>query len=81
MPLPPLNGSTGGFTSRIFGNPKVLVQRKDGKVEELTPGELRRRIDPNNDGDDWFTKMLEKAKDFFSSLLDRLNNSGNSLFR
>ena len=64
----------GPIISSIFKRPAVLVQRKDGRVEQLTPGELRQRgIDPNND-DDWLGKILEKVKDFFCDLWDQLNN-------
>lgn len=75
MPLPPINNSTGGFISPIFGNPKVVVQRKDGGTEELTRSELRRRLDPNND-DDLFTVVLEKVQDACQYLLDQLKSWG-----
>ncbi len=60
----------------IFGQPKVLVQGKDGKVHELTPSELRRKIDPNQDDD---RNLWEKIRDFFISLRDQLNGDKNLL--
>ena len=62
--LPPTSGKAFNIFPNIFRQPTVLVQRRDGTVEELTPSELKRKIDPNDDDRNWW----EKIKDFFSSL-------------
>ena len=73
MGLSPIGGAVGKIISNIFGDPGVLVRRKDGGVEQIPLSELKKRgIDPNNDGDDW----LEKVKDFFRNLWSQLNNGG-----
>ena len=71
MGLSPISGSIGKIISKIFGDPGVLVRRKDGGVEQVPLSELKKRgIGPNNGGDDW----LEKVKDFFCNLWDQLDS-------
>ena len=64
MRLPPLNG-IGSYVSRVFREPVVLVEEKNGKVRQISLSELKREIDPNqNDDKNWW----EKLKDFLNSL-------------
>ena len=68
--------SIGSIVSPIFGQPKVLVQRKNGRVEEVPLNELKKcGIDPNN-GDD---NLWEKLKDFLYDLWNKFSGGRNLL--
>lgn len=68
-PLLPINrGNISSMFGKIFKEPVVVVQRKDGRVVEIPKSELEKHgIDPNqNDDRSW----LEKLRDAIRSLFD-----------
>ena len=68
MRLPPLNG-LGNYASKVFREPAVLVEGKDGKVRQTTLSELKRQgLNPNqNDDKNWWEKLRDNVKDVLYS--------------
>ena len=70
--LPPINrGNISSMFGKIFKEPVVVVQRKDGRVVEIPKSELEKHgIDPNqnDDGNLWekIINLVNDLKDWLS---------------